>query len=54
MFCAQSVEKVDFFQKLGLALGLGLGLATVIHFYFGSVQFSVKRKLAVSVRRKFR
>ena len=28
--------------------------ATVIHFYFGSVQFSVKRKFAVSVRRKFR
>ena len=27
---------------------------TVIHFYFGSVQFSVKRKFAVSVRRKFR
>ena len=27
MFWAQSVEKVDFFQKLGLALGLGLGLA---------------------------
>ena len=26
-FWAQSVEKVDFFQKLGLALGLGLGLA---------------------------
>ena len=27
---------------------------TVIHFYFGRVQFSVKRKFAVSVRRKFR
>ena len=26
----------------------------IIHFYFGSVQFSVKRKLAVSVQRKFR
>ena len=26
MFWAQSEEKVDFFQKLGLALGLGLGL----------------------------
>ena len=30
-----------------------LGRGTVIHFYFGSVQFSVKRKFAVSVRRKF-
>ena len=30
MFCAQSVEKVDFFQKLGLALGLGLGLGLAI------------------------
>ena len=30
------------------------GQDTVIHFYFGSVQFSVKRKFAVSVRRKFR
>ena len=29
-------------------------LVTVIHFYFGGVQFSVKRKFAVSVRRKFR
>ena len=28
--------------------------AAVIHFYFGSVQFSVKRKFAVSVRKKFR
>ena len=27
---------------------------TVIHFYFGSVQFSVKRNFAVSVRRKVR
>ena len=27
---------------------------TVIHFYFGSVQFSEKQKFAVSVRRKFR
>ena len=27
---------------------------TVIHFYFGSVQFSIKRKFAVSVQRKFR
>ena len=27
---------------------------TVIHFYFGSVQFSVKRKFAISVWRKFR
>ena len=27
-------------------------LHTVIHFYFGSVQFSVKRKFAVSVRKK--
>ena len=27
---------------------------TVIHFYFSGVQFSVKRKFAVSVRRKFR
>ena len=26
-FWAQSVQKVGFFQKLGLALGLGLGLA---------------------------
>ena len=26
-------------------------LCTVIHFYFGSVQFSVKRKFAVSARR---
>ena len=32
----------------------GRHTATVIHFYFGSVQFSVKRKFAVSVRRKFR
>ena len=30
------------------------GRNTVIHFDFGSVQFSVKRKFAVSVRRKFR
>ena len=30
MFWAQSVEKVDFFQKLGLALGLGLGLGLAI------------------------
>ena len=30
MFWAQSVEKVDFFQKLGLALGLGLGLGFAI------------------------
>ena len=30
------------------------GLLTVLHFYFGSVPFSVKRKFAVSVRRKFR
>ena len=30
MFCDQSVEKVDFFQKLGLALGLGLGLGLAI------------------------
>ena len=28
--------------------------STLIHFYFGSVQFSVKRKFVVSVRRKFR
>ena len=27
---AQSEEKVDFFQKLGLALGLGLGLRLAI------------------------
>ena len=31
-FWAQSVEKVDFFQKLGLALGLGLGLGLAIQF----------------------
>ena len=31
-----------------------LDVDTVIHFYFGSVQFSVKRKFAVSVRRIFR
>ena len=30
------------------------GWTTVIQFYFGSVQFSVKQKFAVSVRRKFR
>ena len=30
MFWAQSVEKVDFFQKLGLGLGLGLGLAVQV------------------------
>ena len=30
MFWAQSVEKVDFFQKLGLALGLGFGLGLAI------------------------
>ena len=29
-------------------------VCTVIHFYFGSVQFSVKQNFAVSVRRKFR
>ena len=26
------MEKVDFFQKLGLALGLGLGLGLAIQF----------------------
>ena len=31
-FWAQSVEKVDFFQKLGLALGLGLELGLAIQF----------------------
>ena len=30
MCWAQSVEKVDFFQKLGLALWLGLGLGLAI------------------------
>ena len=30
MFWAQSVGKVDFFQKLGLALGLELGLGLAI------------------------
>ena len=29
MFWAQSVEKVDFFQKLGFALGLGLAIQVV-------------------------
>ena len=31
-FWAQSVEELDFFQKLWLALGLGLGLGLAIHF----------------------
>ena len=32
MIWAQSVEKVDFFHKLWLALGLGLGLGLAIQF----------------------
>ena len=41
--------------NLGLVPGILCKWSTaVIHFYFGSVQFSVKRKFAVSVQRKFR
>ena len=43
----------DVLTKLSLTVLQGVP-HTVIHFYFGSVQFSVKRKFAVSVRRKFR
>ena len=40
------------FQCVGRQIGIHF--VTVIHFYFGSVQFSVKWKFVVSVRRKFR
>ena len=46
--CFDSKRKSLIFDKMPLSSD------TVIHFYFGRVQFSEKRKFAVSVRRKFR
>ena len=56
--CVHACVIIVFVIECGLSLPEETAFrrvyCTVIHFYFGSVQFSVKWKFAVSVRRKFR
>ena len=49
-----SLSPLDWFLPRQVGLFFFFSNYTVIHFYFGSVQFSVKRKFAVLVQSKFR